>query len=441
MPRERKNNHHPNEIPTLGPAKIVSPLMVNPDYRAFTRFVNDKTRVMAHITWVDGEPPEENELMFECAGPREKIYFDPSKLKVAVVSCGGLCPGINSVVRSLVLELYHIYGVNNIVGIKFGFQGFIPQYGHDLVELSPQTVSDVHGRGGSFLGMSRGSQDIGEIVDALERLNIGLLYIIGGDGTLHAANLITEEITRRGLKTGVIGIPKTIDNDIAMVDMTFGFSSAVEAAARVIRGAHNESISAPHGVGLVKVMGRHSGYVAAHATLSLKDVNFCLIPEVDFDLEGPKGLLAAVEERVKDRGHAVILVAEGAGQQYCVLDEECDASGNARLGDIGTVLRDRIVEHFQEKGLELNLKYIDPSYEIRSVPANANDRIYCGFLGQMAVHAGMAGKTGMVISMLNNKFVHVPIKMAIKERKLINPNGTLWLSILESTGQPMLKND
>ncbi|MEW5722939.1 MAG: ATP-dependent 6-phosphofructokinase [Thermodesulfobacteriota bacterium] len=442
MPKGKKSVNNECAFGNLGPAKIESPLLARESYLDSTRFVDDRTRVLGHITLVNGQPPQEGGVMFEAAGPRKKIYFDPSKVKCAIVSCGGLCPGINSVIRSIVLELYHIYGVKNIVGIKYGFQGFIPRYGHDLADLYPAAVIDVHGRGGCFLGMSRGGQDIGEIVDALERLNIGLLFTIGGDGTLHAADLICEEITRRGLKTGVIGIPKTIDNDIAYVDLTFGFFTAVEAASRVIMGAHNEAISAPNGVGLVKVMGRHSGFVAANATLALKDVNYCLIPEVAFDLEGEQGLLNQLRVRLKSRGHAVILVAEGAGQRYCAgAKGETDASGNIKLGDIGVYLRDRIKEFFEEHGLELNLKYIDPSYEIRSVPANANDRIYCGFLGQQAVHAGMAGKTGLVISMLNNKYVHVPIKMAINHRRQVNPNGALWLSVLESTGQPNLTND
>ena len=446
MPKKKPNNpqsaNAETHIHALGDCKIDSPLLTRENYQGYSRFVTDQTRVLQHITRVNGKPPKDDHITFEAAGPRQKIYFDPSKLKCAIVSCGGLCPGINSVVRAVVLELYHVYSIQNIIGIKFGFQGFIPRYGHDLVELSPEIVAEVHGRGGSFLGMSRGGQDIGEIVDALERLNIGLLFTIGGDGTLTAANLVSEEITRRGLKTAVIGIPKTIDNDIACVDLTFGFYTAVEAASRVIMGAHNEAISAPHGVGMVKVMGRHSGFVAASATLALKDVNYCLIPEVDFDLEGENGLLNSLRRRLESRGHAVILVAEGAGQRYCVSDQpEYDASGNVKLGDIGTVLRDRIKDYFKEHDMELNLKYIDPSYEIRSVPANANDRIYCGFLGQMAVHAGMAGKTGMVVSQVNNKFVHVPIKMAVSHRRQVNPNGSLWLSVIESTGQPRLKNE
>ena len=439
-----KNNNINTEtqVQTLGPCKIDSPLLTLANYKGYSRFVDDTTQVQAHITWLGGRPPEQNDLKFETAGPRRKIYFDPSKLKCAIVTCGGLCPGINSVVRSVVLELHHIYGVRNIIGIKYGFQGFIPRFGHDILELTADTVTDVHGRGGSFLGMSRGAQDIGEIVDALERLNVGLLFAIGGDGTLRAAALITEEINRRGLKTAVVGIPKTIDNDIAYADLTFGFYTAVEAAARVIRSAHNEAISAPHGVGIVKVMGRYSGFVAANATLALKDVNYCLVPEIKFDLEGEHGLLADLNRRISNRGHAVILVAEGAGQSYCTGEKkEYDPSGNLRLGDIGTFLRDTIKSYFEKNQLELNLKYIDPSYEIRSVPANANDRIYCGFLGQQAVHAGMAGKTGMVISMLNNHYAHVPINMAVSHRKQINPDGGFWLSVLESTGQPRLVND
>lgn len=442
MPKSKKSYEDESKIQTLGQAKVDSPLLHKEDYREYARFVDDKTRVLSHITLVGGKQLPDDDVKFECAGPRKKIYYDPSKLKCAIVSCGGLCPGINSVVRSIVLELHHIYGVHNIVGIKYGFQGFIPEYGHDLMPLTTQNVKDSHGRGGSFLGMSRGPQDIGEIVDSLERLNIGLLFTIGGDGTLRAADMITDEIQRRGLKTGVIGIPKTIDNDIGYVDLTFGFFTAVEAAGRVVMGAHNEAISAPRGIGLVKVMGRHAGFVAANATLAIKDVNYCLIPEVNFDLDGEKGLLADLERRLDERGHAVILVAEGAGQQYCN-SNQCgfDPSGNIKLGDIGLVLRDRIKEYFEAKGLEYNLKYIDPSYEIRSMPANANDRIYCGFLGQQAVHAGMAGKTGMVISMLNNKYVHIPIKLAVSTRKQVKPKGGLWLSVLESTGQPSLRND
>ncbi len=427
-------------IPCLGPAKI--PNTIGDHSAAHQQSISfvepDEGVRVDPFRRPDGE---RSEAFFERAGPRRHIYFDPSKLKAAIVTCGGLCPGINSLVRGIVLQLYYIYGVRNITGIRYGLQGFIPSYGHQTMELSPETVQEAHGRGGSFLGMSRGAQPIEEVVDSLERQNIGVLFIIGGDGTLRAAKAIYEEITARGLKTGVVAIPKTIDNDIGFVERTFGFQTAVEAAAKAILGAHNEATGAPNGIGLVKLMGRHSGFVAAFATLALSEVNFCLIPEVDFDLEGPGGLLQALEERLERRGHAVVVVAEGAGQKYFADGQrERDASGNLKLGDIGVLLRDRINAHFAERGREVTLKYMDPSYLIRSMPAGSNDRIYIGFLAHSAVHAALAGKTGMMVSLWGNHNVHVPLELAISYRAQVDPRGGLWRAVREATGQPTLSN-
>ncbi len=424
------------QVRSLGPAKIANPMLKAS--KGFGGCVDESQRVLLDPFPAPDEAGQAQPC-FELAGPREHIYFDPSKLKAAIVTCGGMCPGINSLVRAIVLQLHYIYGVRNVVGVRYGLQGFIPSYGHELVELTPTTVQDVHGRGGSFLGMSRGSQPMDEVVDALERLNIGLLFMIGGDGTLHAAKAITDVIAERGLKIAVVAIPKTIDNDICFVEKTFGFQTAVEAATHAILGAHNEATGAPGGIGLVKLMGRMSGFVAAHATLALTEVNFCLIPEVDFDLEGEHGLLQALEERLRSRGHAVVVVAEGAGQKFFEgTDLGTDPSGNPKLGDIGTHLKQRIADHFHEKRMEINLKYIDPSYLIRSVPANSNDRIYTGFLGHHAVHAGLAGKTGMMVSLWNNRFVHVPIELAISHRSRVDPHGSLWRAVREATGQPTL---
>ncbi len=432
-------------INNLGPTKIDSPLWLKSEILGRPRlFVDDTKKVAVPILKedIEAELKKRGELPgLEYAGPRRKIYFDPVKTKCAIVTCGGLCPGINSLIRAIVLELYHNYGNRNIIGIRYGLQGFIPKYGHEVVELTPQVVETIHGRGGNFLGMSRGYQDVVEIVDAIERLNISILFIIGGDGTLRAALKITKEINRRNLKIAVVGIPKTIDNDIPWVDRSFGFDTAVEAATEAIFSAHNEAKAAPNGIGLVKLMGRYSGFVAANATLALTEVNFTLIPEVDFDIDGPRGLLVVLENRLKERGHAVIVVAEGAGQKFFDPDElPRDASGNLKPGDIGTYLKTRITKYFHEKGMEVNLKYIDPSYLIRSIPANAQDRVYCGFLGQRAVHAAMAGKTGMLISRWNNKFVHVPLKLVVKETKVVEPTSGLWQAVLEATGQPSLKN-
>ncbi len=443
-----KYEHFDTTISSLGEPKVDSPIKSIP---LFTRdgklveksFVSDNEKVLVYDTldYLESLPPGVKPLTFEVAGPRAKIFFDPSKVHCAIATCGGLCPGTNDVIRAIVLELHHLYKVRHIYGVRYGFQGFIPKYGHDLMRLTPEEVVNIHNYGGTILSSSRGGQDIGEIVDALERLNISILFLIGGDGTLRAANLICEEIAVRELKKSVIVIPKTIDNDIPLVARSFGFDTAVEMATEAIRAAHTEALGAPNGIGLVKLMGRYAGFVAANACLALREVNFVLIPESDFDMDGEMGLLACLEERLKSRGHAVILVAEGAGQKFFKQEElPRDASGNIKPGDIGLFLSNRIKEYLTSKNMEVNLKYIDPSYMIRSMPANYNDRIYCGFLGQNAVHAGMAGKTAMLVSRWHSHYVHVPIKATVGKSKEVDLDSPLWRSVLESTGQPPLKN-
>ena len=430
-------------IMALGKAKIPSPIKAREDNGETMRFVSDKERILVDIDEKQvmkavkaGKKP----LSFEHAGPRTKIFFDPSKLRCAVVSCGGLCPGTNDVIRAIVLALNYNYGVRNIYGIRYGLQGFISSYGHELMDLTPASVSRIHESGGTILGSSRGPQDVVSMVDALERMNVGLLFAVGGDGTMMASCDIADEISRRSLKLGVIGIPKTIDNDIYWIDKSFGFDTAVEVAVDVIRAAHNEAISAPNGIGLVKLMGRHSGFIAAAATLAMPEVNFCLIPESDFDLEGPRGLLEALKKRLMSRRHAVIVAAEGAGQKFFEDKTQTrDASGNIRLHDIGLYLKEAITAHFQEENLEITLKYIDPSYTIRSVAANANDHVLCGFLARGAVHAGMAGKTRMLVGLCNNHLVQIPMGISTGRRKEVNLHGHKWMSVLEATGQPPLK--
>jgi len=432
------------EISTLGEAKISTPVQKRADGADGISFVSDENRVVIEIDdhQITRMLNEGQRLpCFELAGPRSKIFFDPSKLKCALVSCGGLCPGLNDIIRSIVLELHYGYGVRNIFGIRYGLQGFIARYGHDLIDLTPETVVNIHDRGGTMLGSSRGPQDINEIIDSLERMNIGLLFMIGGDGTLTAAGRIADTILDRGLKIGVVGVPKTIDNDIYMVSRSFGFDTAVDVATRAIISASNEAEGYPNGIGLIKLMGRHAGFIAATAVLAQQDVNFVLIPEVDFDLDGPGGLFAALEKRLVERKHAVVVVAEGAGQKFFEENnDERDASGNIKLKDIGVYLKAAIGAHFAAKGIEISIKYIDPSYMIRSLPASANDRVFCNFLGRNAVHAGMAGKTSMLIGHWNNQFVHVPMKLIAGKRKNVEPKGSLWRSALEATGQGSLRN-
>ena len=432
------------EIPSLGKATLPSPLQKRADETGSSSFVSDQDRVIIEVDDI-----RVNQMIkdakalpcFELAGPRRRIFFDPSKLKCALVTCGGLCPGINDIIRSIVLELHYAYGVRHIFGIRYGLQGFVAKYGHDLVDLTPETVVNIHDRGGTVLGSSRGPQDIDEIIDSLERMNIGLLFMIGGDGTLTAAGRIADAIIDRGLKISIVGVPKTIDNDIYMVSRSFGFDTAVDVATRAIISANNEAEGYPNGIGLIKLMGRHAGFIAATAVLAQQDVNFVLIPEVDFDLEGHSGLLSALQKRLADRKHAVIVVAEGAGQKFFEDDKkERDASGNIKLKDIGLYLKETISLYFADKGIDVSIKYIDPSYMIRSLPANANDRVFCNFLGRNSVHAGMAGKTSMLIGHWNNQFVHVPMKVLAGKRKKVNPNGSLWRSTVGATGQGSLKN-
>ncbi|MBN2861127.1 MAG: ATP-dependent 6-phosphofructokinase [Sphaerochaetaceae bacterium] len=433
-------------IPNLGPSKIPSPIkMSTRSDDGLANYVSEDRRILfgidAHVNEKGEEVPESHDTV-ELAGPREKIYFNPPHVHVAIATCGGICPGLNNVIRAVVRGFWYRYGVRRISGIQFGYRGLLENSPYPLMELNPDVVDDIQEKGGSILGSSRGGGDkVEEIVDSLERLNINILITIGGDGTLRGAWEVGEEITKRGLKISVIGVPKTIDNDLSFIQTSFGFDTAVTAAVPAVRGAHTEAKASVNGIGLVKVMGRESGFIAASTALAMSDVNFCLIPENPFDMDGPNGLLEHLKHRILDRGHAVILVAEGAGQEFADATGEKDASGNVRFTDVGIYLKERITSYFKEQGIEMSLKYIDPSYIIRSAPANPNDSIYCSRLGAHAVHAAMSGKTQALISMINNKFVHIPIKVAVSERNHVNTEGALWRDVLENTRQPVsMKN-
>lgn len=417
------------EVARLGECRIPSPM-------SGVHFVDTDEAVLYHSNLgpikarldAGNKPPS-----FEIAGPRRQIYFDPSKLKAGIVTCGGLCPGLNDAIRAIVLSLFHHYGVHTVFGFRYGYEGLAPRCGHSPMELNPESVRDIHERGGTILGSSRGPQDVGEMVDTLERMNVGLLFTIGGDGTLRGARAMAEEIARRNLKIAIIGIPKTIDNDICYVEQSFGFDTAVTETRTAIYSAKSEADGARNGIGLVKLMGRQSGFIAAYATLANSVVNFCLVPEVRFTLEG---FLEALRKRLEKRGHAVIVAGEGAGQDLMAATNARDASGNIRLGDIGIFLREQIQQHFKTIKTEVNLKYIDPSYTIRSMPANARDSAFCLLLGHNAVHAGMAGRTNMVVGFWKNEYTHLPIDQAVSGRKQIDPQGKFWTSVLTSTGQP-----
>ncbi|MDQ7795600.1 MAG: ATP-dependent 6-phosphofructokinase [Spirochaetia bacterium] len=427
-------------IETLGKCSVDSPLgLAGLTGTGGPVFVRDDQFICYNIEARPGERPLlTRDQLLEVAGPRQKIYFSPSHVHAGIVTCGGLCPGLNDVIRAIVRSLWHLYGVRRISGIRYGYKGFLPEYGLEVIPLDPDTVDDIHKIGGTILGTSRGGGDrTSEIVDTIEQLNLNVLFAIGGDGTQKGALAIAEEIERRKLKIAVVGIPKTVDNDIEFVEKTFGFDTAVVKASEAVAAAHMEAHSQINGIGLVKLMGRDSGFIAVHTVLAVHEANFVLIPEVPFDLEGPQGFLPMLEKRLARRGHAVIVVAEGAGQHFFTQEVKFDASGNRKLGDIGLFLKEKIEEYFKAKNKEINLKYIDPSYMIRSAIAEPVDSMYCERLGNNAVHAAMAGKTKLLIGLVNNEFVHIPIRAATSKRKQVNPEGSLWRDAIEATQQPM----
>jgi 6-phosphofructokinase 1 len=413
-------------IPRLGEPRFPSPI---------AHTVPDDVFVPERIVEGPGAPMPPGGERFELAGPRARLFFDPSSTRAGIVTCGGLCPGLNDVIRSLYLALLHGYGVQTVIGFRGGYQGLDPSVGAPPLRLTPEVVEGIHQQGGTVLGTSRGPVSVARAVDHLVSLGINVLFTIGGDGTQRGGAALYEEATRRGHALAVVGIPKTVDNDVAFVTRSFGYLTAVEEASKVLDRAHTEARSVDCCVALVKLMGRHAGFIAAGATVASQDVNITLIPEVPFALDGPRGLLAAVERRLRDRRHALIAVAEGAGQELLAASAERDASGNAKLADIGVFLRARIEAHCRAAGLPIVMRYIDPSYLVRSNPANAADSILCDQFARHAVHAAMAGKTGLVIGELHDQFVHVPIALLASRTKRVDPNGFAWRAVLASTGQ------
>ncbi|XP_002975191.2 ATP-dependent 6-phosphofructokinase 6 [Selaginella moellendorffii] len=419
-----------------------NPLKHNPAYVAVKQYFVDEDAMVAKDIVVTLKTPGEG-IHFRRAGPREQIYFKADEVRACIVTCGGLCPGLNTVIREIVCGLWTQYGVRDILGIEAGYKGF---YSRNTRPLNPKVVNDIHKRGGTILGTSRGGSDINKIVSSIVDRGINQVYIIGGDGTQKGVNAIYEEIRKRGVKVAVAGIPKTIDNDIAVIDKSFGFDSAVEEAQRAIDAAHTEAESAENGVGLVKLMGRYTGYIAMYATLASRDVDCCLIPEVPFYLEGKGGLYSFVEKRLRENGHLVLVVAEGAGQELMAQSFKetggLDASGNKLLMDVGQWLCSKLKDHFTEKKEIINLKYIDPTYMIRAIRSNASDNVYCTLLAHSAIHGAMAGYTGFTVGPVNNRHAYIPIHRVTEKQRHVNITDRMWARLLSSTNQPdFLKYD
>lgn len=409
-------------VESLGAARVASPLR---------RFVSDDVRIPLDIERGGGAG-----VSFERAGPREKLFFEPGTVRAGIVTCGGLCPGLNNVIRSVFMQLHHGYGAAEVLGFRNGYRGLDPAGGLEPVRLDPDLVNDIHKDGGTLLGTSRGPVDPEIAVGDLRRRGVNVLFCVGGDGTQRGALKLHAEARRQGAELAVIGIPKTIDNDVAFVSRTFGYQTALEIARGVIDAAHTESKSVEYGISVVKLMGRHAGFIAAGATVASQDVNFTLIPEIPFALEGPGGFLETLRRRIVARRHAVVVVAEGAGQDLLPAAAGADASGNARLQDIGPFLKERIEAHFRTAPIPVAVRYFDPSYLVRSHAADAEDAILCDLYARNAAHAAMAGKTGVMIGYLHDAFIHVPIGALAGRAQRIDPEGGLWQAVLAATGQP-----
>eukprot|EP00742_Colponemidia_sp_Colp-10_P002975 GILJ01003175.1.p1 GENE.GILJ01003175.1~~GILJ01003175.1.p1 ORF type:complete len:544 (-),score=79.01 GILJ01003175.1:135-1766(-) len=439
---------HISHVTTELVTPLVSPLLGDGSYRSL--FGGDGFLMPANFVPFDEyalannvfhESAGDSELLstrgYLRAGPRINLFFKPSDVRAAIVTCGGLCPGLNVVIREIVMTLYYNYGVKQIFGVPYGYRGF---YDFDWRQLIPSEIAHIHLLGGTILGSSRGGFDLDKIIDSLLLKGINQVYVVGGDGTHRGIWALHQEIRRRGLKISVIGVPKTIDNDISIIDKSFGFDTAVEEAQRAIQSANVESRGALNGIGLVKLMGRTSGYIAMHSALSSRDVNLCLIPEAPFEMKGDSGVLEFIRRRLQTRGHCVIVVAEGAGESILDADLQnrgTDASGNAILADVGRYLKGEIENYGKAHKMDITLKFLDPTYMIRTVPANASDRLYCSILAQNAVHGAFAGFTGFTVGCVNGRHVYIPIEhIASQKPNRVDVTSRMWQRLLASTGQP-----
>lgn len=423
-----------NLADTFGKKEFLTPLLRKFDDLVAGEGFLDLTSIATQTVWRD--VGQKNKIFYRYlrAGPREKLYFDPATVVPAVVTCGGLCPGLNNVIRAITLMLLE-YGVPSVWGIRNGYLGICDKSA--WTELTRENVHTIHQSGGSFLVSNRGNDPVDKMVDSLIKRGVNMLYIVGGDGTHRGAAAMEEEFIKRRYECAIVGIPKTIDNDIPMIDNSFGFGTAVSEAVRAIQAAFVESTGAPRCIGLVKLMGRRSGFVTLYAVCSSALVDVALLPEMDISL--PK-LVRHIKHLIDTKGHCVVVVAEGCGGTLMQADPtKKDAGGNIKLPDVGVFLKDQIMDFAKKNACDWTVKYIDPTYMIRAVPANAYDSVYCHVLAQNAVHGAMAGYTGFSCCKCDQRYVMLPFQhLTSRPPRQVNTGGRWYARMIMATEQPNL---
>jgi len=384
---------------------------------------------------VDILVPADNEVtVYPRAGPRSSLFFRPSHVNAGIVTCGGLCPGLNSVIRDVTKSCFELYGVQSVIGFHGGFSGI---FSMPFERLTLESTQGIQNLGGTILSSARGGFDADRILNKLEDLRISQLFIVGGDGSMRGARELVVAITKRPWPVAIIGIPKTIDNDIGLIDHSFGFQTAVEETLRAVRAAKVEAACSINGVGVVQCMGRHAGYIAAQVTLASAEVDLCIIPEVPIAIDGSLDVLEHVIRVVEKKGHAVVVVAEGAGENLLGKSEEFDASGNRRLRPIGPWIKEAIAERLTMRGLGRQVRLIDPSYMVRSVAAYSVDSILCTLLSLAAVHAAMDGYTGVCVALVNGRSVMVPLDLIVEASpRKVDVCSRTYERIVSLTSQP-----
>lgn len=329
--------------------------------------------------------------------------------KVGVLTGGGDCPGLNPVIRAVVrkglLEGYEL------IGIKNGWKGLIE---NDTVPLTLEAVSGILPKGGTILGTSRTNPykkdtDLQKVKENFKKIGLDALVAIGGEDTLGVANKLTKD----GL-SNIVGVPKTIDNDLSATDYTFGFDTAINVAMECIDRLHTTAES-HHRIIVAELMGRHAGWIALEAGIA-GGADVILIPEIPIDLDEVCELLKKRHSRGKT--FSIVVVAEGAQFKegsMVVQEQKLDSFGHVRLGGIGEILAQEIEKR---TGYETRVSVL--GHIQRGGSPTAFDRVLGTRLGVKAIELIKNKKFGRMVALSGIKIVDVPLADAVKALKTVD---------------------